>query len=135
MFEEFKETFAKSQAQAHNTVITGVTELPIEVWPPLDPLPELPHNATPAQQHEFDEKLQRWSDSNLLTLSKLRHQTLIKFDDLHYSTTLDLIYLEQAHSAYGNDSMAFEHLTRSFLLRISLPHYCGESFPRLMKKV
>lgn len=112
----------------HQGVVDAITGLAIEVWPSLETPPEFHHDPTPSERQAFDQELKKWSDVNLLRLSALQHETNVKYNELHYQSTLDLIHLEQAGYQFGNgnDSVAFRHLTRSFLHAISLPEDCCE---------
>lgn len=125
MFGDFEAVFEVAQSLSHSKVIKHVTDLEVKVWPPLPPLPIPHHNPTPSEQHQFEGELRAWSDANFFTIPALQHQTYSTYDKMHYSETLAAVYLEQESSPFANDTIAFEHLTLSFLYRISLPDYCG----------
>lgn len=126
MWADFEDHFEAAQDAAHVRVIANITGLDITVWPPLPPLPVLPHNHTPAEQHAFEAELSVWTQNNVHTIPHAKHAIEMEYSDMHFRETLNEIYLKSDYSDYANDSVAFETLSLSFLYLTALPLYCRE---------
>lgn len=124
MWIVFELLFEWAQNVSHAQVIANATTLDIDEWPIMPPLPDTVDYPTPEQELAFNEEFTKWSHENLMTIPRIKHAMTDRYIDMHFKQTMDVLKQRADHPQFVNDSVAFEILSRVFLLRMSLPVYC-----------
>lgn len=112
---------------AHQKVLDNITDSPIEAWPILDPEPEVADNSTAEQQFIFDQEFQVWSEKNMLTIPRMKHDIASRYYNMHHDETMEAVWQQNDHPAFVDYPELFQQLSRTFLYRGSLPRYCCKS--------
>lgn len=126
-WNKFEGIWRSAEHIAHGIVINNITSRIVQVWPTLPPLPLiLSQNATTAEKNAYNSEMVAWGDTNLLIIPKIQYKIRTEYDSMHYREAVAEVNLRREDSEFANNSVAFQHLSRAFMYRSSLPGRCSK---------
>lgn len=124
--QTFEIIFEAAQDVAHQKVIGNITSIQPEGWPLLPALPAVIQNPSPSQELISNQELKKWGDENLMTIPLLKRQIAARYTNMHFTETLETVFLQRNHPTFFDKPVAFEDLSRSYVYLASFPLECGE---------